>query len=277
MMRKLILIFLFYNISTVTFSQQLRIKNRKSDALSGSSFFDIISDSSLTPAKREHLIFKQIKKGNVPNFLRALKMVTINDTINNTPYRLKIYVIADYLAIGNDTDYCYVPTTPMLAQKIANYTSTLLPTKKISDLIYQNASIKLTPQPIPPNNKMSTVPVFIQHNQMVQQQLSNFSRDSTSLIAGNKKDIIISNKIYGENTKRVVIYGWHQPNGNAIQPVYNKHTNLWVDYSHGVRLIAKEGLLNDEPVKLDDLLKDKGLARIISDEGPILKAFYPLK
>lgn len=258
-------------------AQELKLNHRKSNTLKGSQFFASISDSTLSLKNREKLIFKEVKKGNIPSYLRKLTLIELADTIDGTEYKLKFYVLPDYLSIGNDSDYCYVPTTPMLAQKIADFTKTLLPTKKMSDLIYQHATIKLEPQPIPPSNLMTTVPVFIQHNKMVQKQLAGFKKGCSILIAGNKKDIIISNKIYGEPTSRVVIYGWHQLNGKAIQPVYNKHTNLWADYSHGVRLIADKAILNGKSISIKSLLKDKILNKLLSDEGVIEKAFYPTK
>ena len=147
------------------------------------------------------------------------------------------------------------------------------------DEIYTNAKIKLEPQPIAPSKEMITVPVFIAHNQMVLNQLEAFKEKhlQSELTAGNKKDIIISNKIYGQPTQRVVIYGWHKLDGKAIQPVYNKHTNTWADYSHGVRLISNIGYLNGKRIKLTDLLKDPVLHELLSDEGLIPTAKYPIK
>jgi hypothetical protein len=277
MMIRRLVVLLCFCCSIKGYTQELKINPRKNNALTGSQFFASISDRTLSLKNREKLIFKEIKKGNIPFFLRKLKLMELSDTIEGDVYRLKFYVLPDYLSIGIDSDYCYVPTTPMLAQKIADFTKTLLPTKIMSDLIYQHATIKLGPQPIPPSNLMTTVPVFIQHNEMVQKQLVGFKKDSSFLIAGNKKDIIISNKIYGEPTSRVVIYGWHQLDGKAIQPVYNKHSNLWVDYSHGVRLVAGKAILNGKSINIKSLLKDKTLNKLFSDEGIIERAFYPTK
>ena len=48
---------------------------------------------------------------------------------------------------------------------------------------------------------------------------------------------------------RVAIYGWHTLDGKPIQPVYAGHVNWYVDYSHGIRLIAKK-------VKIDNTWVD---------------------
>lgn len=277
-MKKISLLIICLTITLGVLAQELKLKKRKPDALTGSQFSKLISDTNLNLSAREEMIWQEVKNGNIPMFLRKTKPIEINKVINTKSYQLIIYTIPDYLSIGIDTDYLYIPTTPMLAQRIANLTHTLLPTKSLVDEIYLQSTIKLEPQPIPPSKAMTTVPVFRAHHEMVlkQLQLLGNSYEQGSLTAGNKKDIIISNKIYGEPTPRVVIYGWHKPGGKAIQPVYNKHTNTWADYSHGVRLVSKIGYLNGKKVKLADLLKDPVLHELLSDEGMIREAKYPL-
>lgn len=276
-MKQLCVIFCLVFFSSIVKSQDLKLKASKANSLSGSEFAKSIIDSSLTLSVREEEIFKQIKQGNVPAFSRKFTLVTIKQVIDGTDYELNIYVSVDYLAIGNNLDYFYVPTTPMLAQRIADLTKTMLPTKLMVDEIYKQAAIKLAPNPIPPTTAMTTVPVFITHNEIVLKQLQDYKLEqlNSKLVAGNKKDIIISNKIYGQPTPRVVIYGWHKLDGKAIQPVYNKHTNTWADYSHGVRLISQEATLNGKKIKLADLLKDPILNQLVSDEGIIEIAKYP--
>ncbi|MBY0542779.1 MAG: hypothetical protein K2P75_05215 [Sphingobacteriaceae bacterium] len=259
-------------------AQNLKLKPRKINAISGSEFVKSIADSSLTLENREKIIFNEIKQGNVPDFLRKLKKVSDSLQIDNKTYKINYYVLPDYFAIGSNDDFFYVPMTPILAQKVATNFNCSLPTKKMVDLIYANATIKLKPQPIPPTNKMSTIPVFIAHNDSIKTQLEIFQiRDkNTELIAGNKKDIIISNKIYGEKNAKVVIYGWHKLDGKPIQPVYNKHLNTWADYSHGTRLVQDKVWVNGKKTSLAKVLASPKLNILLSDEGEILKPFYPI-
>ncbi len=277
-MKRFSLFLICLSIGLGAFAQELKIKKRKADALTGSQFYKLIVDTNLSLSAREEMIWRAVKDGNIPSFLRKLSSIEINKVIDAKNYKLVIYIIPDYLSIGTDTDYFYMPTTPMLAQRIANLTHTLLPTKSMVDEIYRQAVIKLEPQPIPPTKAMTSVPIFRMHHEIVQKQLqalgSNYKQGS--LTAGNKKDIIISNKIYRQTSPRVVIYGWHKLDGKAIQPVYNKHTNTWADYSHGVRLISDIGYLNGKRVKLVDLLKDPVLHELLSDEGIITEAKYPI-
>ena len=277
MMKKVLLMMLCSTFLSCTV-QQLKIAKRDASALSGSQFSKSIADTSLTLQTREQIIFEEIKNGNVPDFFRKLATIDVTQTINGKLYHLSYQVAPDYLLIGNDEDFFYTPTTPMLAQKIANLSKAMLPTKKMVDDIYANALIKLAPQPIPPSKLMTTVPVFIAHNNIVIKQLDSLKKRHlrSELTAGNKKDIIISNKIYGQPTPRVVIYGWHKLDGKAIQPVYNKYTNTWADYSHGVRLVLNDAILNGKKVRLADILKDPVLHVLLSDEGVIANATYPI-
>ncbi len=276
---KYLALFLFLLCANHVNAQHLKLKARKSNALTGNEFGQSIADSSLTLQQRELLIFKEIKSGNVPDFLRTLK--EISDTLSATspqPTILKYHVLPDYLAIGSNEDYLYIPMTPILAQRVADLLKCSLPTKKMVDQIYKNATIKLAPQPIPPTKAMTTVPVFLAHNELVRLQLNSYAiaHNKSELTAGHQKDVIISNKIYGETTPRVVIYGWHQLNGKAIQPVYNKHTNTWADYSHGIRLIQNKVWINGKKTTIKKILADPYLNQLLSDEGVIEKAYYPV-
>ena len=167
--------------------------------------------------------------------------------------------------------------TPVLAQQIADLTKCILPTKRMVDAIYEAAEIKLEPQPIPPTPLMTTVPVFMAHNAMIQKQLITYLAQHalSALTAGHKKDIVISNKIYGENSNRVVIYGWHKLDWKPIQPLYNKHSHTWADYSHGVRLIQNIVWVNGKKTTVATVLADPKLNVLLSDEGVISKSFYP--
>lgn len=277
-MKKLFIIMLCL-VGLSSFSQELKLTKRNANSSVGSEFTKSIIDTSLSLENREELIFNEVKKGNIPSFLRSFYPVSLTKQINGIEYTLVFWVLPDYLAIGNDKDYFYVPTTPMLAQRIADLTKTMLPTKLMVDEIYKQAKLKLAPQPLPPTKAMTTVPVFMKHNELIREQLKALHKNGYmgELTAGNKKDIIISNKIYGMPTPRVVIYGWHKLDGKAIQPVYNKHTNTWADYSHGIRLISTTGYLNGKRTKLADVLKDPVLHELLSDEGVILKTKYPVK
>lgn len=234
---------------------------------------------SLSRSEREDSLYRIIVDGYIPNFLRRLIPVKSTAVINNQEYVLEYFVTPDYLSIGNDNDYFLSPMTPLLAQRIANALGCILPTKIMSDQIYHSAVVKLRPQPIPPDTDMTKMPRFVQHNDSVQllrkALIGQFPLGS--LVAGTKKDIIIHQKIYSElkpnRPKPVVIYGWHQLNGEPIQPPNNWHQETYVDYSHGVRLVQKMAKINGADVSLVDILQDEVFCVLISDTV-LIKPYY---
>lgn len=275
---KFVLILLL-SISFSTSGQDLKIRPRSADAVSGSAFAASVRDTSISLAERDKLIFNQIKAGNIPDFYRKLKEIRDTSVVNGIVRTISYYVIPDFIAIGSDDDYFYCPMKPQTAQKIANLLKCRLPTRKISDRIYQRAIVKMVPEPIPPSPAMTTVPVFEKHNQLVQSQRNRSLRDHPlgSLVAGNKKDVIISNKIFNDKgILRVVIYGWHKPDGKAIQPLYNGHTPLHVDYSHGIRLVQNKVWVDGRQTSIKKLLASEELNSLLSDEGKIILR-YPTK
>lgn len=275
------ILLVFFSICAVDcHSQRLKFKKRAVDAVSGSGFSKSISDSTLLLEEREDIIFEEIRSGNIPNFYRKLSVIRDTVITNGQTLTIKYYVLPDFLAIGSDSDYFYCPMRPQLAQRLADLLNCSLPTRKISDRIYQNAAVKMMPQPIPPSKAMITIPVFEKHTRMVNQQREQSIRKFPlgSLVAGNKKDVVISNMIFNaKNQLRLVIYGWHKPNGKAIQPLYNGHTTDHVDYSHGIRLIQNKLWVNGKKSSLKEILQSETLHPLLSDEGIIEKQFYPVE
>ena len=277
---KYVLLLFFFILVVDCHSQHLKLKKRAANTLNGSEFSKSIRDSSLSLEKREEIIFNEIQSGNIPRFYRKLALVRDTAMIMGQLQTIRYYVLPDFLAIGSDSDYFYCPMRPQLAQKIADLLGCSLPTRKISDRIYHTAKVKMMPQPIPPSKAMITVPVFERHTRMVQQQREQSIRQYSlgSLVAGNKKDVVISNKIFNDRKQlRVVIYGWHKPDGKAIQPLHNGHTTDHVDYSHGIRLIQNKLWINGKKSTLRAILESQSLHPLLSDEGVINKAYYPVE
>ncbi|HEY4799158.1 MAG TPA: T9SS type A sorting domain-containing protein, partial [Bacteroidia bacterium] len=75
---------------------------------------------------------------------------------------------------------------------------------------------------------------------------------------------------------RVVIYGWLQTNGTAIQPMANVHADSYMDYSHGIRLVQNTCVLNgNTATTIQSILESSTLNTILSDEGVISQPRYP--
>jgi len=213
--------------------------------------------------------------GNVPDFLRTLVPLTSRASIGGTERTVVWQVLPDYVAIGSNEDYMLMPLTPLLGQRLADALRCTLPTRKMVDAIYANAAVKLAPQPIAPSAEMTTVPVFIQHNDSVRIQRAGTLAHNPlgALVGGHKKDVIISNAIVSNLKpsvpKPVVIYGWHQLNGVPIQPLYNGHGETYADYSHGIRLVQDSAVLDGVPASVTSIVSDPVLWPLLSDEGAI--------
>ena len=246
---------------------EISLPQRPPDALKGTDFARSIAEMPLK--EREERIFAEIKAGNVPPFLRRFVPVDVT----NGSLKATFFVAPDYLAIGSDDDYFSTPLTPYTAQKVADLVGCTLPTPKMVDDIYRVAAVKLTPSPIPPTPAMTTIPVFLRHNQMVLAQRPE--EPPGRLVAGHKKDVVIANKVFGLSGK-VAIYGWHRSTGDPIQPLYVGHTAAWVDYSHGIRLVHRQMTVDGETKPMADVLADPRTASLLSHEGPMRRTRYEL-
>ncbi len=240
---------------------------RDKKALSGSEFAKKIENINFQ--EREDEYYNQISKmGNMPEHFKYIKEIKITETIDGKEYKALIYVFPDYISIGSNEDYFRVPMSPMTAQKIADLMGCTLPTRKIVDEIYKSADMKLEPKPL--TEKREAASTFWQHNQIIQEQIKG--KPFGSLIAGIKKDIVLTNKLKAKPTS-VAIYGWHKLDGKAIQPVSTVHRSTYVDYSHGARLVMNMmKIVHDnktETTTVQNILKDPKLSVLLSDEGPI--------
>ncbi len=252
--------------------QVLNLPPRPADAPTGQEFVKLITSLPAPPdPQREDFIFKQIASGNVPGWMRQLVLISTNATANGTNHSVKYYVTPDYMCIGSDTNYFLEPMTPGLAQRVANLTGCTLPTRRMVKTIWAQAAVKLTPAPIPASPAMITVPIFNQHNSNVwaARQASLDAHPLGALVAGHKKDVVISALMltnFHKSHTPVVIYGWQQTNGAAIQPVYNGHAGTWADYSHGIRLVQEAMKVDDLATTVSDVLTNPALAELLSDE-----------
>ena len=103
---------------------------------------------------------------------------------------------------------------------------------------------------------------------MIRAQRAHFGSEAGSLTAGDKKDVVLTERLW-QNPDRVAIYGWHQSNGKPIQPLSTVHGWHYADYSHGIRLISGQVLVNHRVQSLYSVLEDAHLAAVLSSEGAL--------
>lgn len=252
--------------------QTLELPPRATDAPTGREVAAMVRTVELEA--REDRIFTEIAKGNIPESFRTLMPVQVTRQLDGREYRVTFWATADYLGVGSEEDAFYAPLSPQTAQRVADLVGASLPTPFMVDAIWEAASTQLEPAPIPPSSEMTTVAVFEDHNRAVRSQLTALLSRPNGIMAGHKKDVVIAGAL-AEFPGKVAIYGWHEASAEPIQPLYTGHTDRWVDYSHGIRLVHREVSIDGVMHDLVDVLRDESLAALLSDEGVIAEPCYP--
>lgn len=240
------------------------LPSRPFGAPTGSQFAQHIA--SLSGMTRDRAVVAAVAAGNVPDFMRQLQPVTMTSADRRT--EITICVTPDYLAIGSNDDFLRVPMGLEGALSIASRHGFILPTRDMVDAIYAQADVRVAPSPMDPNGGMTGTPYLRQHNQTVQGQFAAAHASLGDLVAGHKKDLILTHALWN-NPGRVAIYGWHRPNGSPIQPVSTIHEAEYADYSHGVRLVSAIAFVNGQGRSIYEVLADRQLAPILNQEGPM--------
>ncbi|HMR92261.1 MAG TPA: hypothetical protein PKC69_08095 [Chitinophagaceae bacterium] len=227
----------------------------------GSAFYS--RSAAYTWQQRDSAVLEAFYQGNMPAFLKKFVPVhtAITDSATGRAIKATYYVSPDYFSIGTNDDWARVCITPMAAQKIADSLHCFLPTPKMVDDIYKSAGVKLTP--VPMYAYRDSTPTMWQHHLIIEGQ----RRQRKGLIAGIKKDVVLSEKVTQHSRpNRVAIYGWHKPDGVPIQPVYAGHVNWYVDYSHGIRLVYEYIKVNGKNMHYTEVLAHPVLKRLLCGE-----------
>jgi hypothetical protein len=242
-------------------SASIRVLPPPAGGITGSAFYE--RAAPLKVFARDSAAMEALGGGSYPDFLSRFVPIKLEayDSLSRKWNRAVVYVMPDYLSIGNNEDWARVPMRPQLAQRFADSFHCFLPTRKLADAIYKAARVKL--EPLPLFALRDSTPTFYHHHLMIEGQ----RKGRKGLIAGIKKDVVISGAVTRHARKdRVAIYGWHRSNGVPIQPLYAGHVDWWVDYSHGIRLVYRKLKVNGRWMDYTAVLQDRVLKRLICDE-----------
>lgn len=257
----------YLNAATSPLDMARSIPPRDPQALTGSQFAESVS--GMDRHEREQAILDQLLQGNLPGFLRNLIPVKLSHELaDGTTLAATIFVMPEYLAIGSDRDFLRMPMNLHTAAAIAHRFGFVLPTKRIVDAVYDQSPCHFMPQPLPPGPQMSSTPYYRMHNGMIDAQSEIRGFALGALVAGHKKDVVLTNRL-ATHPGQIAIYGWHRASGDPIQPLSTVHGAGYADYSHGIRLVAGNVLLNGQPRSTHEVLSDSSFASVLSDEGPI--------
>lgn len=234
----------------------------------GTAFIEQLQ--ALERAAREGAIAAELERGNLPAFLRRLVPVRLAARDQSgVLHRATLRAMPDVLSIGSDRDFVRMPMTPLTAQAFCDASGFALPTRKLVEEIWRNAQRKLWPQPLVLERESPET--FLRHHRLIEEQLRGTRRGA--LVAGHKKDVVVTKRLR-EQPRRVAIFGWHKPSGEAIQPLSTVHREDYVDYSHGIRALSRRIEVDGRVLDYYDVLKDPLLHVLLSDEGPIDKPRY---
>lgn len=241
----------------------MTLPNRNTTAITGSAF---CQDNMSAPRNiREDNIVNEIISGNFPDFLREFEPITINEKSNS----IVLLVMKDYLCLGSNEDYVRMPLDPLKAQKVCDAFDCSLPTRKLVNDIWKHSENKLAPTPFGPpyDSSMMSMQRLLWSNDKINAQLK--SKNPFALTSGHKKDVVLTNRLSPNNPKkRVAIYGWIKQDGTPIQGLQPEaHEETYSDYSHGIRLIYNEVLINGNMARLQDIFADISYSYLVSDEG----------
>ena len=247
------------------------IPARPADASGGAAFLQSLA--GLDREAREDAVLRELKRGNIPDFLRQLVPITVKATDAEGREHTAVYqVMPDYLAIGSDRDFVRAPMNPHTAQAFCDAFGFVLPTTKMVDDIWRESISKIVPQPLTQAREDSMT--FLAHNRMIEDQIAG--QYPGELSAGDKKDLVITNRL-NEKPNRVAIYGWHFPSGEPIQPLTTVHIDWYVDYSHGIRPVKGTIKVDGADMSYTKVLGDPKLHGLLSNEGVMSVFGYPIE
>lgn len=256
-------VLLILGTAALSCAAEVQLPPRPPEAPAGAALVRMLEPLPLEA--REAAAVREFVSGNVPDAWRQFVPVTVKASAAGREHTLIMQVAPDVLSLGSNADSLRLPLTPPAAQAAANAAGCLLPTRKMADAIAAAATVRRDPLPLPPGPEMTSFATFVEHDRLLDAQ---GQMPPGGLVTGGKKDVVLSP---AAPSGKVAIYGWHRRDGSVIQPLYTGHTESWVDYSHGIRLVQRAMQLDGRTVDAAEVLADPVLCALLSDEGPVFQ------
>ena len=269
--------------------------NDESVALTGHEFIQKVQDMGFWDMEEQTVA--QILAGNVPSALKKFRKITYTVTIRHQSqsitlegfpdgpvknethkYKVEMWVLPDYLAVGNDQDFVRMPMGPLAAQRVADSLYCSLPTTFLSDRIDEVSEGRIEIFPFRPVGDRNMKPLcFEDSNNAINALMRAKGLKFGQFVSGLKKDVVLTTRLENEPEyyHHVAIYGWFHPDGHPQQQLFIRHGNFYSDYSHGIRLIYRTIKINGTEYDLRKVLEDPVLFRLVSSEKmPFKRASY---
>ena len=215
-------------------------------AVSGREFAARVA--GLEGAARDEEVRTELLAGDLPQHLRHFAAVHMHGrTTAGEAVEITLCVMPDYLAVGSDEDALLMPMGLPTALLVAGRYGFVLPTPRMVDAIYDAASIKLAPEPLPAGDQMRSTEYYVAPQRMIAAQRAALG--GTARCA----DAPATRRIWSIDRAAVERAG---PGGDLrlapgddapIQPLSTVHGWRYADYSHGVRLIEPDACRRRRP------------------------------
>ena len=256
--------------------------NKPDATLSGKAFMESIDTVEFW--KREDMIVNAILAGEMPSELKRFQKIVFTTPVVDSvevlrvPHRVEMLVSCDFLSVGRDDDFVRMPMGPLAAQQIADTLGCILPTTYLVDRIAEASEGHIDIFPFRPLGGRNMMPIVFQDSDNAIKALYKAKGYKFGqFISGLKKEVVLTYKIQSreEMNKYEAIYGWCHPDGKVQQPLFVRHGNFYVDYSHGIRLISRTVVIDGRKCDAKEILESPKLYRLLSDEPePLKKATY---
>lgn len=216
----------------------------------GSAFFARVR--ALPQAQQDAAALAAAAAGNVPAVFPAWTPLQLHEGADV----IQIEVTPDFFGVGTDADWIRWPLDPINAQRLADASDAVLPTRKIAQAVLAAATKIDMPTYAPPH----TVEMYQRSNDLANRRIAG----RTGLLDGHKKYVLAADRAHPGH---VAIWGGWNASGGTVWQGYNpvSHSDTYEDYSHGVRLVRRTVLVNGQARDILDVLADRALAPILSD------------
>jgi len=237
---------------------------------------------NLSDEELQNLLLMQWETGNIPDFLRHPKKISIPTRNGGT---ISVYAMPDYFAVGSNHDYVRFPMWPAMAQAIARQYDLSLPTRTVVDAIWNEAG--RTGAQLPASSLATTSfirseedepylnsPGFVlQRDREINDLMASRGIRPGTLIAGPKKELVVSNGA-ARNDRQIHFYGLYDANGKPIQrgPAHGPLGYRHDEYALGIRFLSQMVTVTDmngnkKVISMNEALMDKDLSKDLNKVG----------
>lgn len=201
-------------------------------------------------------------------------------TVKTDKHQAIFYVSDDAFRLELPNNYRFrIPVSATLAQQCADYLEASLLTAKISDLAYQQASIKTDSVILYPSADMATIAKSKIWNDRVEKNRSK----REGLFRDCGKTWILSNRLL--DSQGAVNYGFYDqhaayanPQGIKMwQTIGTKHNRFHTDYSQTLILMKSTCEIDGQIMKITEVMSSQELSHLISYEGVLHYTRQPIK